>query len=90
MVLEAIAASLLVVVSGNVGAKDMVKQGINGFVIEERMDIDAISEKIGVLLNKEVRIRIGEAAYETAVNNSWEAVVRKYELIYDELLERPS
>jgi UDP-glucose:(heptosyl)LPS alpha-1,3-glucosyltransferase len=89
-VLEAMAASLPVVVSGNVGAKDIVKKGINGFVIEERTDIDAISEKIGLLLNREVRIRMGEAAYETAMNNSWEAVARKYELIYDELLERPS
>jgi glycosyltransferase involved in cell wall biosynthesis len=89
-VLEAMAASLPVVVSGNVGAKDIVMQGINGFVIEERTDIDAISEKIGLLLNREVRIRMGEAAYETAMNNSWEAVARKYERIYDELLERPS
>jgi UDP-glucose:(heptosyl)LPS alpha-1,3-glucosyltransferase len=87
---EAMAASLPVVVSGNVGAKDIVKQGINGFVMEERMDIDAISEKIGLLLNRELRIRMGEAAYETAMNNSWETVARKYELIYDELLERPS
>jgi UDP-glucose:(heptosyl)LPS alpha-1,3-glucosyltransferase len=89
-VLEAMAASLPIVVSGNVGAKDIVKQGINGFVIEERTDIDAISEKIGLLLNREVRIRMGEAAYETAMNNSWEAVAKKYELIYDELLKRPS
>jgi UDP-glucose:(heptosyl)LPS alpha-1,3-glucosyltransferase len=89
-VLEAMAASLPVVVSGNVGAKDIVKQGINGFVVEERTDIDAISEKIGLLLNREVRLRMGEAAYETAMNNSWEAVARKYELIYDELLERSS
>jgi UDP-glucose:(heptosyl)LPS alpha-1,3-glucosyltransferase len=89
-VLEAMAASLPVVVSANVGAKDIVKHSINGFVIEERTDLDAISEKIGLLLNREVRIRMGEAAYETAMNNSWEAVARKYELIYDELLERPS
>lgn len=88
--LEAMAASLPVVVSANVGAKDIVKQSINGFVVEERTDIDAISEKIGVLLNREVRIRMGEAAYETAINNSWQSVIRKYELIYDELLERPS
>jgi glycosyltransferase involved in cell wall biosynthesis len=77
-------------VSGNVGAKDIVKQGTNGFVIEERTDIDAISEKIGLLLKREMRIRMGEAAYETAMNNSWEAVARKYELIYDELMKRPS
>jgi len=89
-VLEAMAASLPVVVSGNVGAKDIVKQGINGFVIEERTDIDTISERIGLLLNREARIKMGENAYETAMNNSWEAVARKYELIYDELMEGSS
>lgn len=89
-VLEAMAASLPVVISGNVGAKDLVKQGISGFVVEERTDIDAISEKIGILLNTEVRIRMGEAGYKTALNNTWEAAARKYELIYDELLKRPS
>jgi UDP-glucose:(heptosyl)LPS alpha-1,3-glucosyltransferase len=84
--LEAMAASLPVIVSDNVGAKDIVKHGINGFVVEERTDIDATSEKIGLLLNREVRIRMGEAAYETAMNNSWEAVARKYKSIYDEII----
>jgi UDP-glucose:(heptosyl)LPS alpha-1,3-glucosyltransferase len=89
-VLEAMAASLPVVVSGNVGAKDLVVHGINGFIIEDSTDIDRISEKICILLNKEVRMRMGVAAHEAALNNTWESVAKKYECIYDELLERNS
>ena len=87
-VLEAMAASLPVIVSGNVGAKDLVMHGINGFIIEERTNIDTISEKIGILSNREVRIHMGEAARETALNNTWESIAKKYEIIYDELLQR--
>ncbi len=89
-VLEAMAASLPVVVSGNVGAKDLVAHGVNGFIIEDSTDMDRISEKICILLNKEVRMRMGVAAHETALNNTWESVAKKYECIYDELLERNS
>ena len=89
-VLEAMAASLPVVVSGNVGAKDLVLNGANGFVIENRADIDSVSEKFGILLNKEGRLRMGEAAYKTALHNTWDAVSKKYENIYDELLEYKS
>ncbi len=84
-VLEAMAASLPVIVSGCVGAKDLVKHGINGFVIEDGADRDTVSEKIGVLLNREVRIKMGAASYETAMNNSWEAVTKEYEKIYTEM-----
>jgi glycosyltransferase involved in cell wall biosynthesis len=64
--------------------------GINGFIIEDSTDIDRISEKICILLNKEVRMRMGVAAHEAALNNTWESVAKKYECIYDELLERNS
>ncbi|MGO9138899.1 MAG: glycosyltransferase family 4 protein [Syntrophales bacterium] len=84
-VLEAMAASLPVIVSGNVGAKDLVQQGINGFVIKERADSEMAGEKIGILLTKEVRMRMGEAACRTAMNNSWDAAAKHYEDIYDKL-----
>jgi UDP-glucose:(heptosyl)LPS alpha-1,3-glucosyltransferase len=87
-VLEAMAASLPVVVSSNVGAKDLVVHGVNGFIIENSTDIDGISEKICILLNKEVRTRMGVAAHETALKNTWESVAKKYECTYDELMER--
>jgi UDP-glucose:(heptosyl)LPS alpha-1,3-glucosyltransferase len=88
VVLEAMAASLPVVVSSNVGAKDLVRHGVNGFIIQDSTDTDRISEEIGILLNKEVRTRMGKAAHETALTDTWESVAKKYESIYNELLER--
>jgi len=57
-VLEAMAASLPVIISPNVGAKDLVEEGVNGFVVA-REDIDAVSRRILLLLDREKRIAMG-------------------------------
>ena len=85
-VLEAMAASLPVIISANVGAKDLVKQGMNGFIVQDRTNIDSISEKINFLLKDDIRTRMGENAHETARNNTWETVSKRYEQIYKGLL----
>jgi UDP-glucose:(heptosyl)LPS alpha-1,3-glucosyltransferase len=48
-VLEAMAASLPVIVSTNVGAKDIVKQGINGFIIDNAKHKNEIADAIELL-----------------------------------------
>ena len=87
-VLEAMAASLPVLISSNVGAKDLVREGINGFVIENTGDADQISNKIGFMLNEENRRRMAKAAYNTALTNTWELTAKKVELIYEELFKK--
>jgi UDP-glucose:(heptosyl)LPS alpha-1,3-glucosyltransferase len=61
-VLEAMAAYLPVIISNNVGAKDLIREGINGFVIENTGDADQISNKIGFMLNEENRRRMAKIA----------------------------
>ena len=85
-VLEAMAASLPVIISSNVGAKDLVKEGINGFVIEDTDNADMICEKIGFMLDNKTRITMAEEAHNTALNNSWDAVAEKVEGLYEECL----
>jgi UDP-glucose:(heptosyl)LPS alpha-1,3-glucosyltransferase len=85
-VLEAMAASLPVIISSNVGAKDLVKQKINGFVIENTDDADQISNKIDFMLNEENKIRLAEEAYNTARNNTWKMAAIRVEKIYEQLL----
>jgi len=85
-VLEAMAGSLPVIISSKVGAKDIVRQGINGFVIENTGDADEISNKIGFMLNEENRIRLAEEAYNTARINTWKVVAKRVEKIYEKLL----
>jgi len=86
-VLEAMAASLPVIISSNVGAKDLVGEGINGFVIDDTNNADMICEKIGFMLDNKTRITMAKEAYNTALNNSWDAVAKKVANIYKEMLQ---
>jgi glycosyltransferase involved in cell wall biosynthesis len=86
-VLEAMAASLPVIISSNVGAKDLVGEGINGFVIKDTTNADMICDRIGSMLNNKTRIRMAKEAYNTALNNKWDAVAKRMEDIYEEMLQ---
>jgi UDP-glucose:(heptosyl)LPS alpha-1,3-glucosyltransferase len=86
VVLEAMAASLPVVISGNVGAKDLIREGINGFVINDTDDPDTMAKKLGGMLDEDVRTRMAQAAFETASAYPWEKTVKEVEAVYEELL----
>ena len=86
-VLEAMAASLPVIISSNVGAKDLVREGKNGFVIEDTNNINMICDKIGFMLDSKTRNMIAKEAYNTALSNSWDAVAKRVEGIYEEMLQ---
>jgi UDP-glucose:(heptosyl)LPS alpha-1,3-glucosyltransferase len=85
VVTEAMAASLPVIISDNVGAKDLIIQGENGFVVN-REDIEMISSKINHMLNKEKRLEMGKKAHNTALNNTWEQMTFKVLNVYEALL----
>ncbi len=86
VVLEAMAASLPVIISGNVGAKDIVQEGGNGFIIKNTCDTDYIATKIALLLDENIRRPLAEAAYRTAAQNTWDDVTKKYAALYENLL----
>ena len=86
VVLEAMAAGLPVIVSGRVGAKDLVEEGKNGFVVEDTSDHDLIASKIQNLLDGSRRKMLAEAAYYTATQNTWKRVTDQYSELYRELL----
>jgi len=85
VVTEAMAASLPVIISDNVGAKDLVIQGENGFVVD-RENIEMIGSKINLMLNKEKRLEMGKKAHQTALNNTWEQMTSKVLNVYEALL----
>jgi len=84
--LDAMAASLPVVLSGNVGAKDLVHDGVNGFVVDNPADAGAVAERLARLLDSGIRERIGKEAFRTASGQSWDEVARRQIGIYEELL----
>ena len=88
VVLEAMAASMPVIISGRVGAKDIVREGENGYVIENPDDSDAIADRIARLLNEGTRHTFGEAARRTAEACTWDAAAAKIEAIYEDISRR--
>jgi UDP-glucose:(heptosyl)LPS alpha-1,3-glucosyltransferase len=86
-VLEAMAASLPVIISNNVGAKDLVEEGVNGFTVE-REDIPAIASRITLLLNREARESLSRAARTTAMQHTWETMADKVTQVYESLLPK--
>ena len=86
VVLEAMAAGLPVIISNNVGARDVVQEGENGFIISDTSDVDYIASKIGLLLNENIRSSMAQKALDTAAQNTWTQVAAKYSKIYSSIL----
>jgi UDP-glucose:(heptosyl)LPS alpha-1,3-glucosyltransferase len=86
VVLEAMAAGLPVIISSNVGAKDLVQEGKNGFIVSDTSDTDYIAAKIALLCDENIRRPLAQKAYQTATQNTWDQVVAKYQEIYTRIL----
>jgi UDP-glucose:(heptosyl)LPS alpha-1,3-glucosyltransferase len=84
--LEAMAASLPVMISGNVGAKDLVKEGVNGFIVEDVDDAEQIADRIEKMLDDPLHARMAGEAYKTASALTWEDTAGKIEEMYEEIL----
>jgi UDP-glucose:(heptosyl)LPS alpha-1,3-glucosyltransferase len=87
VVLEAMAAGLPVIISDKVGAKDVIEEGTNGYIISDTKDDDYIAAKISQMLDENIRRQMGEAARFTARLNTWDHVVDQYKNIYSEIID---
>jgi UDP-glucose:(heptosyl)LPS alpha-1,3-glucosyltransferase len=86
VVLEAMAAGLPVIVSPNVGAKDLVDEGVNGFILPDFLDANAASTRIIELLDSGRRKSMGVAAQSRAGEQTWERLAEKMEILYRDFL----
>jgi glycosyltransferase involved in cell wall biosynthesis len=86
-VLEAMAASVPVVVSDTGGVRDIVKDGENGLLVPPR-DLEAISERLTILLKDEnLRIRMGEIARDFGgINFETTKMTSTTQNLYEELI----
>ena len=82
VVLEAMAAGLPAIVSPNVGGRDLVEQGKNGFVLPAPEDADAAAGFMQQIADPALRARMGEAAAVTAAEHDWEKLAQKMDGIY--------
>ena len=81
-VLEAMAAGLPVIISRTVGARDLVKDGVEGFVLGDPPTADELSEKIKFLSNADNRLAMGERARHRALKHDWDRVAEKMANLY--------
>ena len=88
VVLEAMASGIPVICSSNVGAKDVIREDIDGFVLPVR-DTESLKEKI-IFLYEHPHLckEMGEAARENVIKNyTWqhygERIIETYKKIYE-------
>lgn len=85
--IEATAIGRPVITTNSIGCKDVVDDGVNGYLIPTK-NVDALVEKLRVLIeNKDMRQRMGMAARKKAESEfSLDTVIEKHLSIYDELV----
>jgi len=86
VVLEAMAKGLPVVISKNVGARDIVREGINGFIADRPEDPLSLASVLAAALAGARRPAMREAAVETAKNHTWERTAEAVKVQYREIL----
>lgn len=86
VVLEAMAAGLPVMISSGVGAKDLVEEGVNGFVLAERGDSKAAAGMISGFLDPGRRHEMGRAALQTASAHGWDRLAERMKELYIDVL----
>ncbi|HOL59581.1 MAG TPA: glycosyltransferase family 4 protein [Syntrophales bacterium] len=86
VVLEAMACGLPVIISARVGAKDLIEEGKNGFIIADPSDAEAVAAKILHLFPEEHLAPMSEAAFLTARQYTWQETARKYHDLYQRIL----
>ena len=85
VVLEAMAAGLPVLVGGQTGARDLVRDGENGFVIEDPDDAAAVADAIRRMLKGDHPAEMGMEARRTAREHSWDKVASEVVGIYESI-----
>jgi UDP-glucose:(heptosyl)LPS alpha-1,3-glucosyltransferase len=85
VVLEAMAAGLPVLISSHMGARDIVREGENGFIIAEPSDSAVVAARLKTMLCKEAHFQMGAAAARTAGEHSWETAAAKVINVYEEV-----
>ncbi len=72
VVLEAMMAGLPVIITEKVGARDLVRTGVQGFVLKDHPSAADIAEPLAFLMKRENRLAMGMAARRTASDHGWE------------------
>jgi UDP-glucose:(heptosyl)LPS alpha-1,3-glucosyltransferase len=82
--LEAAASGLPIVATGVNGVRELVRDGVEGFLVER--DPDQIAARLRRLAGEpELRTAMGRAARESALDYSWDRMVDRHIALYEQL-----
>jgi UDP-glucose:(heptosyl)LPS alpha-1,3-glucosyltransferase len=85
--LEAMACGLPVITTRVNGVSDIIRDGINGYVIESPEDLETLTERICRLLDPVHRETLGHAAAETARQYTWDRHLQEFERLFQRIYE---
>jgi len=83
VVLEAMAAGLPVIITENMGVKDIVQNGINGFVLPNGDQIESLTECLVKLSDSKLRESMGSEACKTSKGHGWDYVAANISDAYE-------
>jgi glycosyltransferase involved in cell wall biosynthesis len=84
--LEALASGLPVITTRLSGASEIIKDGLQGFVIDKPEDIETIAEKILFLMSWDENQRMSSEARRLAENFSFKAYTDRMIKLYQEVV----
>ena len=88
---EAMACGLPVVVSSANGTSEIIRDGIDGFILRDPADSSSLAGMIRRLyVDHELRARMGKSAAETTKQYTWERNGEDLLKIFQEILQRKS
>ncbi|MBI4716415.1 MAG: glycosyltransferase family 4 protein [Planctomycetes bacterium] len=86
VVLEALVSGLPVVTTRWDGSAEVVQEGVNGFVLSEPDDTDALADRVDRLRDRGLRERVGTAAQAVAARVSMERHTSEMIAVYEETM----
>lgn len=88
VILEAMSCALPCVVSATAGASELIDDGASGMLVRDPFSAAELARKLEPLvLDRELRERLGRAARQIAVKRSWDQVASEYLDFLKPLLE---
>lgn len=84
VVLEAMAAGLPVIIGPEVGARDLVQNRQNGFVLTDRRNAQAAADCLAMLCDGDRHSCAAAAAQSTASTHDWDSLAAELESIYEQ------
>jgi len=87
VVLEAMACGLPVIVSREAGASELIRNGVNGLLLEDA-SVPELARYMRLLWDARWAAELGRAARESVESRSWDTVAEQTMRVYIEVLQR--